>query len=72
VNRYTPGWLALIGAGVAYELHAVAHRSTTPGGSLSSLIWRFSDRQKHPIRRRFFVVGWVVLTGHFLWRWIDV
>lgn len=67
MNPYTPGWLALIGAGVAYELHAVAHRPTTPGGSLSSHVWRFNQ---HPVRRAVFVVGWTLLSAHLLFHFL--
>ena len=71
-NRYTKWWLAWGAAFLAIETSAVIRRRNHPGGSLSSLIWRFSDGTTHPWRRRVFLIGMVILFGHLMWGWIDI
>jgi hypothetical protein len=66
-NPFTYAWLAWGGAFAVIEGAAIWHRSRTPGGTLSSLVWRF---QQHPVRKTLFVVGWSVLSLHFLFHWL--
>jgi hypothetical protein len=61
----TPFWLAWGAAFVAFEGYAIATRDQYPGGTLSSLVWRFTD---HPAGFVIFFTGWVLLTIHFLFR----
>lgn len=64
-NRMTKWWL-LWGAGfVALESYAVATRGEHPGGSLSSLVWRFTS---HPVGWVVLAVGWGLLTVHFFFK----
>ncbi len=67
-NPFTKWWLAWGAAFTVIELSAIRKRSKYPGGTLSSLVWRFSDR-KNPIRRRLFLAGWLTLSLHFLLHW---
>lgn len=69
MNPFTPWWLAWGAAFLAIELTAVRVRHRIPGGTLSSLVWRFSSR-KNRVRRLLFVAGWAVLSAHFLFRWV--
>lgn len=71
-NSFTKWWLLWGAAFLAIETVAVLTRNTSPGRTLSSLVWRFIDGSQHPVRRRLFIVGWVLLTGHFFWKWLDI
>lgn len=70
-NPYTKWWLAWGLMFLVIEASAIAHRKRHDGGTLSSLVWRFIDMHEHPIQRTLFVVGWLVLSLHFLWHFID-
>lgn len=69
-NPFTRWWLLWGAAFLAIETTAVLNRRKSPGGTLSSLVWRFID-PKHPVRRWVFIAGWVALSGHFLWDWFN-
>lgn len=63
-NAFTPWWLAWGAAFLAIEIAAIRTRKTTPGGTLSSLVWRFSAHGNR-VRRGLLIIGWGVLTAHF-------
>lgn len=70
-NRFTPFWLGWGLMFLVIELTAVKMRDKMPGGTLSSLVWRFSDR-RHKYRRSVFIVSWSVLSVHFLYGWFNI
>lgn len=69
-NPYTKWWLLWGLAFLGIELTAVKNRDKTAGGSLSSLVWRFTDPQNR-VRRLIFLSGWLALSSHFIFHWPD-
>lgn len=68
MNPFTLVWLGWGAAFLAIEATAVRRRKTVPGGTLSSLVWRFIG-PGHRVHRALFGVGWVVLSIHFFFGW---
>jgi hypothetical protein len=68
INAFTPLWLAWGVIFLAIEITAVRLRHKHPGGTLSSLVWRFSSRD-HKVRRGIFIALWAALSGHFIFNW---
>ena len=62
-NPFSKWWLAWAAVGTVIEIAAVAERSSTPGGTLSSTIGRVLV---NPTVAGVFVVGWAYLAYHFL------
>jgi len=67
-NLFTPLWLGWFGLFVLIEGTALWAQSSgrlKGNGTLSALVWRFIA---HPVPRVLFMVGWVVLTSHLIWK----
>lgn len=62
-NPFTKWWLLWGAAFVAIEATAIVQRQHHAGGTLSSLVWRFTQR---PTQKVLFVSLWTLLTLHFI------
>lgn len=71
MNPFTKFWLAWGFMFLVIEGAAIYDRRKLPGGTLSSLVWRFLD-PTHPVRMVLGVAFIIGLMSHFLFHWPDI
>lgn len=62
-NPFTKWWLLWGAAFAVIEGTAIVQRQHHAGGTLSSLVWRFTQRRR---QKTLFMLGWALLTVHFI------
>lgn len=70
-HPFTKWWLLWGFMFAVIEGTAIYDRRKLPGGSLSSLVWRFLD-PTHPVRLVLGSAFIILLMTHFIFRWPDI
>lgn len=72
MNLFTPLWFAWGAMFLGIEFTAIWARKTgryKGNGTLSALVWRFTNTKTHKVQRVAFFAAFVYLGGHFAWKW---